>query len=132
MAFNFHVHPVKKYWREVFLFFVFIWMLIFRNFLLIHELGFRQSTATKSRFEKPSSIMALCSALTQLPAGGCVIQKMDIHSHEMFLYGQATKEEDLGVLIRYFNQIREVLKVEVIQWDFIKSGHWRFIIVLDY
>lgn len=132
MPYNFHAHDSKKHWREILLFLILIWILIFRNVYLIHDLEYIQSTPKKTNLKKSFPIITLCEALAKLPAGVCVIHKIDIFSHQMFLYGQASAEEDLGRLIQYFNQVHHVLKVEVIQWDFIKSGHWRFIVSLVY
>lgn len=132
MLYNFHVEHPKKSSRAGVLLLVLIWLLVLRNLLQIYAWPTPPSKPLKANTTPTVDWIALLRAVSQLPASANMIYKMDIQPHEMLLYGKTFQAHDLSIWLHYFHHIHPVLKVEVRQWDLIKSGHWRFIIALVY
>lgn len=132
MPYNFHQSSSIRLWKEICCCLIIIWLVVIRNFFEIQSLDTHLSNPPQIQQKKASPILSLCSAIANLPTTDSVIHKIDIQPHEMFLFGKAVREEDLTKLLNYFKNINAYFRVEVRQWDYIKTNHWRFIIALVY
>jgi len=132
MLYNFYVENQKKSSRAGELLLVLIWLLVLKNLLQIYFWQTPQPIHVRAKSRPSVHLISLLSAVSKLPVTKNIIYKMDIQPHEMLLFGKASQAQDLSIWLEYFNHIHQVLKVEVRQWDLIKSGHWRFIIALVY
>lgn len=132
MLYNFYFENQKKSSRAGVLLLVLIWLLVLRNLLQIYSWPATSSNPVPANTSSTVYLIPLLRVVSQLPATANIIYKMDIQPHEMLLYGKASQAHDLSRWLQYFHHIHPVLKVEVRQWDLIKSGHWRFIIALVY
>lgn len=132
MLYNFYVEHEKKNSYAGVLLLVLIWLLVLKNLLQIYALPVPASKPVQANTFPTVDLISLVQAVSQLPATANRIYKMDIQPHEMLIYGKTFQAHDLSIWLQYFHHIHPVLKVEVRQWDLIKSGHWRFIIALVY